>query len=90
MDLTKHIIEVEDHCKQLQAELKAVRAEKRLADQMLSAMQHTVVVTIGGVDYEGFPTSEINYIQRLRILVEKERQFDRRNNELGNKPCRIQ
>jgi hypothetical protein len=26
------------------------------------------------VDYEGFPTSEINYLQRLRILLEKESQ----------------
>lgn len=37
-------------------------------------LKHTIVATVGGVDYEGFPTSKINFLQRLRILVEIERR----------------
>lgn len=54
-------------------------AEMQLQSQIMAALKHTVVVTIGGVDYEGVPTSEINYLQRLRILVEKERQLEERD-----------
>jgi hypothetical protein len=41
-------------------------------EDRLAALKNTVVATIGGTDYEGNPTTEINYLQRLRILVEKE------------------
>jgi hypothetical protein len=51
------------------ADKDAVIREK---DEEIATLYHTVVVTIGGVDYEGFPTSKINYLQRLRILLEKE------------------
>ncbi len=44
----------------------------RERDDELRALKHTIVSTIGGKDYEGFPTSEFNYLQRLRILIEKE------------------
>ena len=50
-----------------------------LAQDELNAMRHTIIATIGGVDSEGFPTCELNYLQRLRILVQKERELDRRN-----------
>src|SRR3990167_6087622 len=41
--------------------------ENQLGRAELAAIRHTIVVTVGGVDYEGFPTSEINWLQRLRI-----------------------
>jgi uncharacterized small protein (DUF1192 family) len=51
-----------------------VRLEESLsaAQKELKVQKLTVVSAIGGVDYEGFPTSEINYLQRLRILLKKE------------------
>lgn len=42
-----------------------------LRDELI-ALKHTIVATIGGTDDEGNPTSEINYLQRLRRLVEIE------------------
>jgi uncharacterized coiled-coil protein SlyX len=51
------------------------KAELNLRNQELRALKFTIIVTIGGTDYEGFPTSEINYLQRLRILVEKEAEL---------------
>ncbi len=51
---------------------KATIARQAVECDEITAMKHTVVATIGGVDYEGFPTSEINYLQRLRILLERE------------------
>lgn len=56
----------------LRKEIAEKDAKHSLLKQELSALKHTVIVTIGGTDYEGFPTSEINYLQRLRILLEKE------------------
>lgn len=53
-------------------------AEYGLARDELAAIKCTVVSTIGGVDYEGNPTSELNYLQRLRILVEKESELSSR------------
>jgi len=58
------------------AEIKRLEAELDLSRQMLAAVKHSVVATVGGVDSEGYPTSEINYLQRLRILVEKERELE--------------
>jgi hypothetical protein len=50
-------------------------AEMDRLKQELATLKYTIVTTIGGVDYEGFPTSEINYLQRLRILLEKEQEL---------------
>src|SRR3990167_7450466 len=50
--------------------------ENQLGRAELAAIRHTIVVTVGGVDYEGFPTSEINWLQRLRILVQKEADLE--------------
>lgn len=40
------------------------------------AIKYAVVDTVGGVDYEGSPTTELNYLQRLQILVEAEKERD--------------
>lgn len=58
-----------------EAEILSALRESDLNREMLAAMKFTIVATIGGEDYEGNPTSEINYLQRLRILVEKESQM---------------
>src|SRR3990167_2634712 len=50
--------------------------ENQLGRAELAAIRHTIVVTVGGVDYEGFPTSEINWLQRLLILLEKEADLE--------------
>lgn len=41
----------------------------------LRAIKNTIIATIGGSDDEGNPTSEINYLQRLRHLVEIEARY---------------
>lgn len=56
-------------------QIDAAKADADLAKQETRAIRHSVVETIGGVDYEGNPTSRINYLQRLRILVDKENQL---------------
>ncbi len=52
---------------------KAENEQFMLLRDELKGLKNTVIATIGGVDYEGFPTSELNYLQRLRILVAIER-----------------
>ena len=59
-----------------------LEASLQLAHDELRAIKTTVIATIGGVDYEGYPTSEINYLQRLRILVETEQQLAVKEEEL--------
>lgn len=41
----------------------------------LQSNKMAVIHTIGGVDYEGNPTTEINYLQRLRILLDREQEL---------------
>jgi hypothetical protein len=53
----------------------SLEAQLSTARQELATLKHTIVATIGGVDYEGVPTSEINYLQRLRILLENEQKW---------------
>lgn len=53
----------------------ALEAELAIAREEKVAIVHSVVDEIGGEDYEGNPTSEINYLQRLRILVQQEREL---------------
>jgi len=65
-----------------------LEAELQLRNDELRAIRCTIVATVGGVDYEGFPTSEINWLQRLRILLEKEKQLKKQQelqqeNKLG-------
>lgn len=60
----------DDDCFTVQHVGEWAKAEE-LRDE-LAALKHTVIDTIGGVDYEGFPTCELNYLQRLRILVAME------------------
>lgn len=43
----------------------------------VSAIESSVVGTVGGVDFEGNPTNSINYLQRLRILLAAEAQRDK-------------
>lgn len=47
-----------------------------LAAQAHETAIHSIVTELGGVDYEGIPTSRLNYLQRIRILKEKERRLD--------------
>lgn len=69
---------------QLEESLKQARQEASLQTQMVAAIKHSVVATVGGVDSEGFPTSEINYLQRLRILVAKEAALQTAQSALSN------
>lgn len=57
-------------------ELKIIELEERAerAERELAALKFTIVTTIGGTDNEGNPTSEINYLQRLRRLVDAEKE----------------
>lgn len=54
------------------AGVESLQSELSLRNDELQALRYTIVATIGGVDYEGLPTCDLNYLQRLRILVEKE------------------
>jgi len=67
---------VTDHELRMEA-LKLYEENKQLKASARSMMA-TILSTIGGT-VEGQPTSEINYLQRLRQLVEIER--DCRENE---------
>lgn len=69
-----------------QARVEQLEKELKLQREMLAAVKHTVVATIGGADHEGFPTSEINYLQRLRILLEKERENERLREAIQKAP----
>ena len=62
--------------------IAALIEDLQLKNDMLAALKHTIVFTIGGVDYKGNPTSDINYLQRLRILIEKEQELERLKEEL--------
>ncbi len=62
--------------KQLIQERGALLEELQLEREWHAATKHSVIATIGGVDYEGNPTSTINFLQRLRILVEAEADRD--------------
>ncbi len=50
--------------------------ELKLMRQWLDAQKQAVVDTVGGADYENIPTHFGNYLQRLRILVEAEKERD--------------
>lgn len=66
-----------ERVKAVEQERDSARAELQLEREWHAATKHSVIATIGGVDYEGFPTSTINYLQRLRILVAAEEERDR-------------
>jgi hypothetical protein len=54
-----------------------VDQQKRTIEQQnseIATLKYTIVATVGGVDYKGFRTSKINWLQRLRILLEKEKE----------------
>ena len=53
-------------------ETKQERDRLRQRVEDLDTRLESIIDVIGGVDYEGFPTSRLNYLQRLRILLEKE------------------
>lgn len=72
-----------DEINTLTAVNAALREKVRLSRQETAAIKASVVHEVGGVCHEGFPTSEINYLQRLRILVEKEKERERFFWELG-------
>lgn len=54
-------------------EVERLRKEVRLLNENINGIKWSVVDTVGGVSYDGEPTSTLNYLQRLRILVEKEK-----------------
>lgn len=73
----EEILTDEDRWKFVEDTLLASHRELELAPHVeAEAIRHTVISTIGGVDYEGFPTSRLNYLQRLRILVAKEKRLE--------------
>lgn len=53
-------------------EVERLRKEVRLLNEKINVIKWSIVDTVGGVSYDGEPTSTLNYLQRLRILVEKE------------------
>lgn len=63
-------------CGPCAAKVTQLTAELDLQKQLHAATKHSVIATVGGTDYEGHPTSSINFLQRLRILVEKEKQLE--------------
>ncbi|RPH38328.1 hypothetical protein EHM92_00155 [bacterium] len=71
----------------LQGNLKYMTSIANQHRDELSTLKHTIVATIGGVDYEGFPTSEINYLQRLRILLEREAELGKYKDALNKLMC---
>lgn len=54
-------------------EVERLREEVRLLHENINAIKQSIVDTVGGTDYEGNPTNHANYLQRLRILVKKEK-----------------
>lgn len=52
--------------------VQALLGEIDLLREELAALKYVYVIVVGGTDYEGLPTCELNYLQRLRILLEKE------------------
>ncbi len=58
----------------LQRKRQQLETDVSLEREMAAAIKHSVIAAIGGVDYAGNPVSEINYLQRLRILAEIEKQ----------------
>ena len=54
-----------------EAELALLSDER----EYVSAIKSAIVDTVGGTDDEGNPTSEINYLQRLRRLVKAEQEL---------------
>lgn len=56
---------------------RRVKAEEwaKQVEALDAARLTSIIATVGGFDYEGNPTSEVNYLQRLRILIEKEKRL---------------
>jgi hypothetical protein len=54
-------------------EVDRLRKEVRLLHENTNGIKWSIVDTVGGVSYDEEPTSTLNYLQRLRILVEKEK-----------------
>ena len=73
-----------ERIEELEQENERLKAELALSHQQIAALKFTIVTTIGGTDYEGFPTSEINYLQRLRILLEKEKETEALSQQLAS------
>ena len=57
-------------------------------NEMMRSRTATIISTVGGTDYEGNPTNEINWLQRLRILVEHEEEIGRLTAYVGANMCR--
>ena len=56
----------------------AVKLIAELRDKLASEELRvfSVITELGGVDYEGYPISRLNYLQRIRILRAAEKQRD--------------
>jgi hypothetical protein len=56
--------------------------------ESLRGSRQAVIDAIGGVDYEGLPTSETNLLQRIRILLTKEAENAELRGEVPFEKCR--
>lgn len=67
-----YLVEAANALPEMLDEVERLRKEVRLLRENINGIKWSVVDTVGGVSYDGEPTSTLNYLQRLRILVEKE------------------
>lgn len=66
-----------ERCSELEKERDDALTRLRIEKECGMGVKYSIVDTVGGVDYEGNETSTINYLQRLRILVNKETELER-------------
>lgn len=65
-----------DNIEKLGVQLRELRDKLRVEKGCREANKHAVATTVGGI-VEGAPTSTLNYLQRLRELVEIEKRYQR-------------
>lgn len=68
-----NIVNVELH--NLRTQVEKLHKVSEFHRQDAEALRHTIVSTVGGVDYEGIETNTLNFLQRLRILVANENKL---------------
>lgn len=61
-----------------EGQIREAKLAARVAelDGVLSSVEFGIARIVGGVSYDGEKTNSINYLQRLRILVEREAELD--------------
>lgn len=67
------------HSKLTAAEARVKFLEEEILPdwEALKGNMTALIDSIGGTDYEGVPTHKFNWLQRIRILLEKESRLDR-------------